>query len=385
MKLPLPSALRDAFALTRTGDLQAATRAIQDALRGATDHATATAADLPLVERVDDSVDTAARAAPITAPITAPAAPASRSTPSPPKAAKAATSAPSPTAAQQPGNPALPAMHRGTHAAVGLQREYRLFVPPNAPAGPRPMVVMLHGCQQDADDFAAGTAMNAAAAREGVYVLYPAQSSQANPQRCWNWFKHTHQARGKGEPAFIADLVRRIAGEHPIDAERVYAAGLSAGGAMAAILGAAYPDVFAAIGVHSGLPAGAAKDVASAFAAMKGGPQAAPQSTVPTIVFHGDADAVVSPVNGDAVIAAGARGAATVEKDSGTHAGRAFRRERHLDAQGRVVAEHWRVQGAGHAWSGGSSTGSYTDPKGPDASAELLRFFARHTRRPTVG
>jgi poly(hydroxyalkanoate) depolymerase family esterase len=181
-------------------------------------------------------------------------------------------------------------------------RDYKLFEPARDGRA-LPLVVMLHGCTQDPDDFARGTHMNALARAQGVVVLYPAQSQRANAQRCWNWFKHNHQARGKGEPAILAGMVKDVIASHDIDPARVYVAGLSAGGAMAAILGDAYPDLFAAVGVHSGLPTGSATDVQTAFAAMSGGAQpvrrgARPGPTPPTIVFHGDADGTVNVVNG---------------------------------------------------------------------------------------
>jgi poly(hydroxyalkanoate) depolymerase family esterase len=227
--------------------------------------------------------------------------------------------------------------------------------------------------------------MNEAARAEGCFVLYPAQSQQANPQRCWNWFKHSHQQRGRGEPALLAAMTKQVMERHDIDPARVYVAGLSAGGAMAAILGETYPDLYAAIGVHSGLASGAAKDLPSALAAMRSGADAAATAVpgVPTIVFHGDADATVHPDNGHHVIRASAgRGDADPqahrEKADG---GRNYTRHVHRSREGEVLAEHWVVHGSGHAWSGGSRQGSYTDPAGPDATHQLLRFFREHPRR----
>jgi poly(hydroxyalkanoate) depolymerase family esterase len=250
---------------------------------------------------------------------------------------------------------------------------------------PLPLVVMLHGCTQNPDDFAAGTTMNEVAEAEGFFVLYPAQSTQANPQRCWNWFKHNHQQRDRGEPALLAGMTRSIAQRHAIDTDRIYVAGLSAGGAMAAILGAAYPDVYAAVGVHSGLAAGIASDLPSALAAMKDGGHVAAgtPSRMPTIVFHGGADAIVHPRNGERVIAASVGTTTTVEVELLPGAqGRACTRHIHRATDGRVVAEHWVVHGAPHAWSGGSAEGSYTDVRGPDASTEMLRFFHEHALQP---
>jgi len=268
----------------------------------------------------------------------------------------------------------------GRFADAGAARDYKLFIPAQAGKEALPLVVMLHGCTQGADDFAAGTAMNDLATRHGFYVLYPEQTAQANPQRCWNWFKHSHQARGRGEPALLAGMTRDLMGRHKIDPARVYVAGLSAGGAMAAILGDAYPDLFAAVGVHSGLACGMALDLPSALGAMRTAPAAATglASRMPTIVFHGDADKTVHPGNAGRVIAGSVPSHAARQTHEGVGAGgrRYTRHVHHLD--GRCVAEQWVVHGGPHAWSGGSSKGSYTDPAGPSASQEMVRFFLEH-------
>jgi len=287
-----------------------------------------------------------------------------------------------------------------THAGPQGARSYRLYVPAARARAPMPLVVMLHGCTQSPEDFALGTGMNTLAEEFGCLIAWPAQPQGANAQKCWNWFRPGDQDRDRGEPAVIAGLVRDILRDHPADPARVYAAGLSAGGAAAAILGAAYPDLFAAVGVHSGLPVGVAQDVPSAFAAMRGGPQggmaggmaggatggadAGGRIRVPAIVFHGLADATVHPANGRAVIAqtlppAAPDTAATRVSGTSDH-GRRYHRTRHTDARGRILAEHWEVEGAGHAWSGGHPAGSYTDPTGPDASQLMLRFFLDHRR-----
>jgi len=340
----------EATRLTQAGDLMAATAAIQAALGAGADAApfAAPARGMPF-----DVIDVEAREVP---------------------AQRA------PDARDQA--PAKGRFISGSHSdkAAG-HRDYKLFIPSGAGERALPLVVMLHGCSQNPDDFAAGTAMNEAAESQGFFVLYPAQSQRANPQRCWNWFKHNHQQRGRGEAALLAGMTREVMARHGIDPQRVYVAGLSAGGAMAAILGNAYPDIYAAVGVHSGLAAGAASDLPSAMAAMKGGgaPAASSASGMPTIVFHGDADATVHQSNGEQVVAASAGAEASAEvlrhKADG---GRACTRRVHRDANGRVVAEHWLVHGAPHAWSGGSAQGSYTDSRGPDATAEMLRFFFEH-------
>jgi poly(hydroxyalkanoate) depolymerase family esterase len=272
----------------------------------------------------------------------------------------------------------------GWHVHASATHRYKLYSPPGHQGRRLPLVVMLHGCTQNPDDFAAGTGMNASAREQGFFVLYPEQTQQANPSRCWNWFKHSHQARGRGEPAWIASLTAALAAEQGIDTRRIYIAGLSAGGAMAAITANAYPELFAAVGVHSGLPPGVAGNLPDALALMRSGalgtvqsgqPAAPPQVLVPTIVFHGDADQTVHPRNGEQVfVAAGGAGHAQVEQGVSA-SGRRFTRSTHHGLNGAVLAEHWLVHGAGHAWSGGSASGSFTDANGPDATHEMLRFF----------
>ena len=352
--------IQDATRLTRVGDLRGATAAIQAALASATPEGAAAAAHpRPAGDIV---LDVEARELP-------------------PEAPTGNTGDSSNTDNTSDRGKGQFISGRFTSGSNG--RDYMLFVPPNAGDPLLPLVVMLHGCTQNPADFAAGTRMNEAARTRGCYVLYPAQSRKANPQGCWNWFKHSHQARGRGEPALLAGMTREVMARHRIDPARVYVAGLSAGGAMAAILGDTYPELFAAVGVHSGLAAGAAGDLPSALAAMRSGGagRTAAAAGRPTIVFHGDADATVHPSNGAQVVAAAATGGANVEVERvRAPTGRSYTRHLHRTTDGKVQAEHWVVHGAPHAWSGGSAEGSYTDSAGPDASAEMLRFFLEHPR-----
>ena len=262
-------------------------------------------------------------------------------------------------------------------------RDYKLYIPSSYSGQPAPLLVMLHGCTQRPDDFALGTGMNAVAEEHGCLVLYPAQSAQANATRCWNWFNAVDQERGQGEPSIIAGLTQDIMARYVIDASQVYVAGLSAGGAMAAILGTLYPELYAAVGVHSGLPFAAAHDLPSAIAAMNGElkRRQKPGRAQPVIVFHGDRDTTVHPVNGDELIKrrrAHPQEAVAVEPGR-VPDGHAYTRTVHRHPDGSIHAEHWVVHGAGHAWFGGNTLGSYTDGRGPDASREMMRFF--RTRR----
>jgi len=280
----------------------------------------------------------------------------------------------------------------GSHSNPAGSRNYRLFIPSNYRGQPLPLVVMLHGCTQSPDDFAAGTRMNFIAEEKTCLVVYPAQRREANQAKCWNWFRTADQQRGSGEPSLIAGITRQIMRDYAVDQKRVYIAGLSAGAAAAAIMGATYPDLYAAIGIHSGLACGAATDLPSAFVAMRQGASAASSGsgeginltggrTVPTIVFHGDRDMTVHPSNGDHILGQSLRTTSTQTKlyRGRVQGGHAYTRTIHTDAGGRAILEHWNIHGAGHAWSGGSPAGSYTDPQGPDATREMLRFFLDHS------
>ncbi|MGH6612007.1 MAG: extracellular catalytic domain type 1 short-chain-length polyhydroxyalkanoate depolymerase, partial [Burkholderiaceae bacterium] len=271
-------------------------------------------------------------------------------------------------------------------------RDYKLYVP-STYAG-APLLVMLHGCTQNADDFATGTQANRWAEGRRCLVVYPEQLRRANSHHCWNWFRRADQRHGAGEPAIIAGIAQQVMNEYNVDARRVYVAGLSAGGAMAAIIGDAYPEMFAAVGVHSGLPVGVAHNVPSALALMKTGQAPrranAPRPAVPLIVLHGDADHTVNPVNAarlieDALDAYRMINSAplqlnvqTTAASAGSHA---YRRTKYLASDGAAVIERWEIFGAGHAWSGGDAAGSHTDHRGPDATGAMLDFFAQHVLR----
>lgn len=313
------------------------------------------------------------------------------------------------------GNPGKGRFLSGSVTNSAGTRRYRLYVPSSYAQQPVPLIVMLHGCQQNPEDFAAGTGMNALAEGHDCLVVYPEQVASANGSNCWNWFQPGDQQRERGEPAIIAGITRQIMRDYRVDPDRVYIAGLSAGGAMAVVMAANYPDLYAAIGVHSGLPYGMAHDVPSAFALMSGAtmahgglpagslpgglhlpghlpsqaasktPSPLPQQ-VPIIVFHGDRDTTVHPSNGVQALAqcvTSHKADAKSETQAGAQ-GRRYTRTLHRDAAGKVVGEHWVVHGAAHAWSGGHLAGSFTDPKGPSASREMLRFFFTHARGETV-
>ncbi len=278
----------------------------------------------------------------------------------------------------------LEQFHTHTFQNAAGMRRYKLYIPKAFEGQPMPLIVMLHGCTQSADDFAAGTRMNALAEKHGFLVVYPEQAQNDNVSKCWNWFNTKNQQEGQGEASLIAGITRRVMLEYKVDPNRVYIAGLSAGGAAAAIMGAAYPDLYAAVGVHSGLACGSANSLPAALAAMRQG--AAGKSCqnnsagLPTIVFHGDKDSTVHPSNSEYILKqVNARGKTIIERGK-VQSGYAFTRTLYSDAAGNNNHEQWVIHGAGHAWSGGSSAGSYTDSKGVDASKEMVRFFLEHSR-----
>jgi poly(hydroxyalkanoate) depolymerase family esterase len=356
--------LKKATELTRQGRLKEATNAIQRALRGVgTPRNAAREADIIEAEFREMGERPARIEAPVRSPQEQPAA--------------------------RPQPARSPSFEAHRFSSNGRTYAYRVYLPPRADDSPAPVVVMLHGCTQDSADFARGTAMNELAAQRGCIVVYPEQLARANSMRCWNWFEPGHQQRGKGEPAMIAALATHIVQRCNGDPQRVYVAGLSAGGAMATLVAQLYPDVFAAAGVHSGLPAAAATDVRTAQAAMRSGARhnstgTAPAAAVPTIVFHGASDRTVHPGNGRRIVeeAAGHAAAAGItlqRKEQRTStAGRPVTRTVYVDERDVARLEHWDIAAGAHAWSGGDAAGTYTQPSGPDASAAMLDFFLAH-------
>lgn len=267
---------------------------------------------------------------------------------------------------------------------------YRLYTPIGSAGRRMPLVVMLHGCGQSASDFAAGTGMNALADEHGFIVLYPEQPASANLGRCWNWHRPGDQDRDRGEPALIAALTLHAIAAARANPARVYIAGISAGGAAAAIVGAAYPEIFVAVGVHSGVARGEISTLTGALTAMRTGAGASSRGKtarpLPTIIFHGDKDRVVHSSNANGFLThlqRSAPGTLSAKVEQGQSAGdREYTRTQHRTGAGEVLLEDWVVHGADHAWSGGQPGGSHTDRAGPDASREMIRFFLSRRRTP---
>jgi poly(hydroxyalkanoate) depolymerase family esterase len=388
--------LRQATRLTRAGQLAEATALLQRMLRGerAPDATSRTPERISLPDRKPPTIDATANnveKADSAHPRAAPSVPARRSQPFFDRAKDgswlgmrgAKRTPPSASDIVPEGAKFI----EGAYNNSAGSRTYRLFVPSGYQGQPLPLVVMLHGCTQSSEDFAAGTRMNFVAEEQTCFVVYPSQRSDANPSKCWNWFRTVDQQRGGGEPSLIAGITRQIMRDYSVDPKRVYVGGLSAGAAAAAIMGVTYNDLYAAVGIHSGLACGAATDMPSAFAAMRqgGGPGRRVISgggpAVPVIIFHGDRDTTVHPNNGGQVVeqAIGTTSTQKKVRRGQIPGGHAYTRTIHTDAGGREILEHWNIHGAGHAWSGGSPAGSYTDPQGPDATREMLRFFLEHS------
>jgi poly(hydroxyalkanoate) depolymerase family esterase len=370
MKYRVLDVMNEALGLVKKSDLGGATALIRKALSGET--------------APDESSDSKAR----------PPRPSAKVIPLPPRRPLGETlralrlrpmippgapEAPEPSPAPDLGERFLKRNYRGPAGSL----DYRLYVPADHERRVLALVVMLHGCTQNPEDFALGTRMNELAEEFGLIVAYPHQPRRANPQGCWNWFDRRHQNRGSGEPAKLAGLAQALAKEFDVRRERVFAAGLSAGGAMAEILAATYPDVFDAVGIHSGLPYKSAGDVPSAFAAMKGTAAFDPAPLGPSdrrsrkIIFHGLADGTVNPVNGERILDEAERGETSLTRsdlDWPIEGGRVSRVAL-KGADGQPAAEQWLVEGGGHAWFGGDPRGSYTQTVGLDASRVMVRFF----------
>ncbi len=382
-------AMADAMRLMRSGSLREATAAIQNNLQGfGTHEAGASIGEASNDAAIEGRFERVHPAAPVVAHPCAPE-----------RAASGASSADTVIGTGTQGR--FLTLTFSNHAGT---RQYKLYVPGGYCGQPLPLLIMLHGCTQTPDDFAAGTRMNALAEEQRWLVAYPAQPRSANGSQCWNWFNADGQQRGRGEPSLIAGITAQVMNDYAIDARRVHVAGLSSGGAMAAIMGATYPELYAGVGVHSGLAYGAAQDLPTALAAMKRGSpglvatqardlSGASGTDISLIIFHGDRDSTVHARNGEqlgsqwkASHSGRESGIDGVEWQTTEEAGRApnghayTRRIVRSGAQ-RAVLEQWSIHGAGHAWSGGSALGTYTDPKGPDAAREMLRFFSENPKR----
>ena len=358
--------MREALRLTRAGRLTDATAVLQRGLASpgaaAPRESTASACPRP-VERLQGAL---------------PGLPDVIRAPGSPGAARSSSGGAAARAAAAPGGE----IRHLTHTEHAGTRSYDLYIPASYAAEPVPLVVMLHGGKQNGSEFAAATRMNEFAEQHTFLVVYPEQSRAANNGRYWNWFSAADQQADAGEPAIIAGITREVMRDLLVDPTCVYVAGLSAGGAMAAVMAATYPDLYVAVGVHSGIAYGAAHDVGSAYAAMRTGGTPATSGAVPLIVIHGDRDTIVAPVNADNLIASRLAAGDITGQDAPittcSAGGRSYTRTVHRNRDGIAAAESVIVHGGGHAWYGGNPVGSYTDPHGPNSSAEIIRFFLQH-------
>lgn len=264
------------------------------------------------------------------------------------------------------------------------KRTYKIYIPSlvKTTDAALPLIIMLHGCNQIPDDFARGTGMNLLAEEFGFIVVYPEQERKSQTNRCWNWYKRSDQMRGSGEPALTASLTNHIVSEHNIDPAKVYIAGLSAGASSALVTATTYPDIFAGVGVHSGMAVGSAHDTSSAMFAMRYGmPGQSHVVPLPTIIFHGDADKVVN-VRNSQYIAERANEPypqlRRTQRNGYTASGQKYTRTSYRLGKGRSFVEQWIVKDAGHEWSGGNRLGTFTNPNGPNASREMIRFLFAH-------
>lgn len=297
---------------------------------------------------------------------------------------------------------------RGTVKNSFGSRDYKLWLSSGyRKEKPVPLVLMLHGCMQTAEDLATISGMNALADENNFLVVYPEQVAAANPLRCWNWFDAKHQGRDEGEPALIAAVVQGIHSSYTIHARRVYVVGISAGGAMAVVMAANYPELFAGLGVIAGEEYKAATTVEAGLASMKaGGPDpnqqgllayqamqkslAGTKKRMPVIAFHGSKDPYLNPLNTDQLIAQWAQtndylddgkdnDSVSIQSPNETKGavpnGYSYTRSQYKDSGGRLLMEKWIVESLGHAWPGSPIPNQFADPKGPKASAEIWRFF----------
>lgn len=295
-------------------------------------------------------------------------------------------------------------------------REVLMVVPDRYDDAP-PLVIALHGCNQSAEEFLTATGLeNLVDAERIVLALPEAEVSGDNPLGCWRWWEPDNQRRDGREPRRITALIDAM--DVPVDRQRVYALGLSAGGAMAVILGTVYPDVFAAVGVHSGVGFAAAANTACALKILGDAPPRVEargrlaylhqprHRIVPTMILHGRADDTVDPRHAEGLVRELARRNDFIDDgDGGNHSFDAapdatladpgpcrgdsesspcyaHELKRYTDRDGRAVLQQVMVDRLGHAWSGGREGHRYADPAGPDAGAMFWRFFDRYRLDP---